>query len=239
MDLSEFVYFPEELKTASNVILEQFAKRLLDWIDPIYNVLQSTEYLNFYIPQNFNKLSDRIKKEDISTLANRYAIGIQECIKYFSDLEIQIELSKIPSFFNITDSSFKFSNVQNNHNFDFNDACKNRIKQYIQEQNKAQIIENLHEQVQQILANKPGYFEQITEEMYKDYINQDDEDYDIYRFLKFVNAHSKIFQNENTTWKNNCIPYFPPKCTPPIPGRCLLMNAKEIRDYISKKYLHK
>lgn len=240
-DLSDFIYFPEELKTACNVKLKQFAQRLLDWIEPIYKVLQSTKYLNFYIPQNFSRISDRInKEEDISTLANRYAIGIQECIKYFSDSEIQIELSQIPSFFNITESSFKFSNVQENHNFDFNDACKNRIKQYIQEQNKAQIIENLHEQVQQILANKPGYFEQITEEMYKDYINKKNKDIDIYAFLEFVNfQNDKIFQKENIIWKNNCLAYFSKANRPTIPGECLSMTAQEMRDYISKKYLNK
>lgn len=238
--LVNFIYFPEELKTASNAILEQFAKKLFTWIKPIFDVIQSIEHLSDFIPPNFNKISDSINKENIPLLANRYATGIQNCIKDLESSGIKINLSLIPSFFNITGSSFKITNVQVNHNFDYTDACKSRIQRYLQEQNKAQILANLRQQVQQALENKLGYFEQITDEMYENYVDNGGDCSDISSFLEFVNKTAPaIFQNENRTWKNNCLAYVKGSPKPATPGKCLLMNSDEIRDFMKEFFKKK
>ena len=230
-NLSGFVYFPEELNTAGSKILEQFAKKIFAWIKPIFNVIQDTEHLNIFIPGCFNRISNRLTEEDISLLASRYATGIQECKKDFSKSGIEISLSQIPSIFNITDSSFSIT-VQSNHNFDYTDACKSRVQRFIQQQNNAYKLSNLRQQVQQALQNKPDRFEQITEEMYKSYIDNEGDCSDIFSFLEFVNKTvPAIFQNENRTWKNNCLAYVKGSPKPATPGKCLLMNSDEIREF--------
>lgn len=236
--LVDFVYFPEELKTASNAILEQFAEKLFAWIKPIFNVIQDTEHLNIFIPGSFNRISNRLTEEDISLLAGRYATGIQECKKDFSKSGIEISLSQIPSIFNITGSSFSIT-VQSNHNFDYTDACKSRVQRFIQQQNNAHKLSNLRQQVQQALQNKPDRFEQITEEMYMRYIDNEGNCSDIFSFLEFVNeATPTIFQNENRNWKNNCLAYVKGSPKPATPGECLLMNSDEIREF-TKKFFRK
>lgn len=237
-NLTDFICFPEDLKTASNTTLEQFAKKLFAWIKPIFNVIQDTEHLNIFIPGSFNRISNRLTEEDISLLADRYAAGIQECKKDFSKSGIEISLSQIPSIFNITDSSFSIT-VQSNHNFDYTDACKSRVQRFIQQQNNAYKLSNLRQQVQQALENKPGYFEQITEEMFENYVNNGGDCSDIYSFLEFVNkTASTIFQNENRTWKNNCLAYVKGSPKPATPGKCLLMSSDEIREF-TKEFFRK
>ncbi len=237
-NLTEFIYFPEDLKTASNTTLEQFAKKLFAWIKPIFNVIQDTEHLNIFIPGSFNRISNRLTEEDISLLAGRYAAGIQECKKDFSKSGIEISLSQIPSIFNITDSSFSIT-VQSNHNFDYTDACKSRVQRFIQQQNNAYKLSNLRQQVQQALQNKPDRFEQITEEMYMRYIDNEGNCSDIFSFLEFVNKTAPaIFQNENRSWKNNCLAYVKGNPKPATPGKCLLMNSDEIREF-TKEFFRK
>ncbi len=229
-NLAEFIYFPEELKNASNITLEQFAKKLLAWIEPLFNIIQNIDFLESYIPQNFNRISNKLSENDISLLANRYATGIQECIKDISDSGIEFDHTLVSSFFNITEGSFSIT-AQNNHNFDYSGTIKGKTQKYIQEQKNAPILANLRQQVQQALENKPGYFEQITEEMFENYVNNGGDCSDIYSFLEFVNKTTPtIFQKENSTWKNNCLGFGVPKIqVPPVPGNCLLMeNSKEI-----------
>lgn len=229
-NLAEFIYFPEELKNASNITLEQFAKKVLVWIDPLFNVIQNIEFLEFYIPRNFNRISNKLSEDDISLLANRYATGIQKCIKDLSDSGIEFDHTLVSSFFNITEGSFSIT-AQNNHNFDYSGTIKDKTQKYIQEQKNAPILANLRQQVQQALENKPGYFEQITEEMFENYVDNGGDCNDIFAFLEFVNKTTPtIFQNENRTWKNNCLGFGVPKIqVPPVPGKCLLMaNSKEI-----------
>ena len=237
-DLSGFVYFPEELNTAGNKTLEQFAGKLFAWIKPIFNTIQNTEYLNAYIPKKFNRISNKLSEDDISLLANRYATGIQKCIKELSDSVIEFDHTLVSSFFSITEGSFSIT-AQNNHNFNYSGATKGKTQKYIQEQKNAPILANLQQQVQQALASKLGYFEQITEEMYKSYINNGGDCSDIYSFLEFVNKTAPtIFQNENRNWKNNCLAYVKGSPKPATPGKCLLMNSDEIREF-TKEFFRK
>lgn len=230
-NLAEFIYFPEELKNASNITLEQFAQKMLVWIAPLFNVIQNIEFLEFYIPRNFNGISNMLSEEAISLLANRYATGIRECIQEFSNSGIEFNHALISSFFNITESSFKIT-AQNNRNFDYSGAIKDKTQKYIQEQKNAPILANLQQQVQQALENKPGYFEQITEEVFENYVDNGGDCNDILAFLEFVNKTTPtIFQNENRNWKNNCLAYVKGSPKPATPGKCLLMNSDEIREF--------
>lgn len=240
-NLAEFIYFPEELKNASNITLEQFAKKVLTWIEPLFNIIQNIDFLESYIPQNFNRISNKLSENDISLLANRYATGIQECIKDLSDSGIEFDHTLVSSFFNITEGSFSIT-AQNNHNFDYSETIKGKTQKYIQEQKNAPILANLRQQVQQALENKTGYFEQITEEMFENYVNNGGDCNDIFAFLEFVNKTAPtIFQKEKTTWKNNCLGFGVPKDqAPPVPGKCLLMkDSSEIRAFMREFFIKK
>jgi len=69
----------------------------------------------------------------------------------------------------------------------------------------------------------------------ENYIDNGGDCNDIFAFLEFVNKEiSTIFQKETIIWRNNCRGFGIPKDqTPPVPGKCLLMeDSREIRAFM-------
>lgn len=226
-EMSLLNYFPNELANAGIEVQNSFATNLFAWCKPLFDLFHDVKIISLYIPECFPKVANKLRKDDISLLSQKFVIGLQQCIRSMEALQYSIEHSEIASLFNITEQSFNIT-PQNNHNFDFSEKIKNKFLQI-----------SLKHSVHKALVNKLNLFEKIPQSYYSDYIKNTEINDDVYHFLEFVNQqNAEIFRTENQKWRIECFGLGMKKeDIPPTPGECLLFKTNlEFREYAKKLF---